>query len=231
VRFEETGSFAVEGSKKSFDITHHIWMRADTSKPPAITWRNEVDDPKAILRVVYAVDGDKSTVTRWLRGQDTPVVDAFRDRKGDSWLPRFAREGLTAPYAFSGKLFSQMFGDPSFAVVGSKEVTSQGRKCVEVTFNYTLKLPISAVRSGRIVLSPEDGWVVHGYDFRLEGGAVAYQGTVKYRRDAGAGPAAAIPPPIASVELKLLPNRFVHEFQEFEFGSQPTPVGKQTLKD
>jgi hypothetical protein len=217
VRIEQTGTFSVDGSKKSFDTTWLVRMVPDSSKLPAITWRNQVDEPGAVQRVVYVGDGEKSSATRWLKGQDTPVVSV---EGANSWIPRIV-EGLRAPHSVMGKPFSEIVGDPSFAVVASKEVMSQGRKCVEISFQYKPEMPGMAfqIRSGKAILSAEEGWVVHAYELSQENGAKTFTGTVKYRHDAGE--AAASAPPIAFVEPKSHANRSVYEFHEFEFGKAP----------
>jgi hypothetical protein len=130
-------------------------------------------------------------------------------------LPAFPRVGLSSPYDIhtGGKSLSEILKHKTFVAKDAQETLVDGRKCVELSFDYVPDNKRVNVRSGKVILLPEEGWVIESYALFLENGVPAAIGSVRYGVRRGDSP-----PPIFQVTVELPTTRWVYEFDGFEPG-------------
>ncbi len=86
---------------------------------------------------------------------------------------------LCAPYSLYLAPISRLLSDKDFVTRAVSRVDRDQRKMVKVDFELKGRNQLPGY-TGWMIVSPEEGWILHEYQYKLRGSGAAFRGVVEY---------------------------------------------------
>lgn len=150
---------------------HYVWKfkldfsRVDDMKMFTRNWVGESAEGK-VIREVSCRNDKYAFLLKWFREEEPVVRYRGLDMKAaEEDYNQYIGKYIGASHYILNMPISRMISDPSFAIRQVIEVPQNGKKLLRIEYDYQPKDLI--LRSGWLLVSPEDHWALQEYECAL----------------------------------------------------------------
>lgn len=214
---ESEVQIAYHGSARKVDA-RRLSRKVEKTVGGVPTYEDVAGGPRETARFVICDNGSESFTLEWKPAASRPTVLSHAETGKLSFLLETGGNAIIAPFStFFGEKLSTKLKDPTCVLDGASDVDLDGQKCVELLLHTPTKRKDLGDRHMRVVLSPEDGWVVRKAEVWASVTDVAQAVSVQYGKR-GEGETY---PELLGCHIELINQRRLYEFHDFKHTEVP----------